>query len=194
MAGAEELVQRAVHGLEAGDFAIWIKRGLVAASVVGLAVYYLWPGHFRGMAASQAMDQAQIGRAIASGQGFHTNFVRPRAIGQLQAHGKNVAQQIWYDTYNAPLPPIVDAIALLPVKAHWVMNRRNLVYTGDRAIAVMSILLFLCSLVVLFFTACRLFDSRLALLACGLVLLCDAMWQYSLSGLPQMLLLLLFNL
>jgi 4-amino-4-deoxy-L-arabinose transferase-like glycosyltransferase len=38
-----------------------------------------------------------------------------------------------------------------------------------------------------------LFDQRLALLACGLVLLCDAMWQYSLSGLPQMLLLLLFN-
>jgi hypothetical protein len=140
------------------------------------------------------MDQAQIGRAIASGQGFHTNFVRPRALGQLQAHGKNVAQQIWYDTYNAPLPPLVDAIALLPVKAHWVMNRGDLVYTGDRAIAVMSILLFLCSVTVLFFTARRLFDSRLALLACGLVLLCDTMWQYSLSGLPQMLLLLLFNL
>jgi hypothetical protein len=31
------------------------------------------------------------------------------------------------------------------------------------------------------------------LLACGLVLLCDSIWQYSLSGLPQMLLLLLFN-
>src|SRR5207245_3858006 len=34
---------------------------------------------------------------------------------------------------------------------------------------------------------------RLALLACGLVVLCDMLWQYSPSGLPQMLLLLLFN-
>jgi hypothetical protein len=194
MPGIEEFVQRAVHTLEAGGPAIWIKRGLIAASIVALAVYYLWSGHFRGLATSQAMDQAQIGREIASGQGWRTNLVRPRAIGQLQAHGKDITQQIWYDTYNAPLPPLVDAIALMQVKAHWVMNPRDLVYTGDRAIAVMSILLFLCSVTVLFFTARRLFDSRLAFLACGLVLLCDTMWQYSLSGLPQMLLLLLFNL
>ena len=55
----------------------------------------------------------------------------------------------------------------------------------------MSILLFLGSVVLLYFTARRLFDQKLAVLACGLVLVCDAMWQYSLSGLPQMLLLFL---
>src|SRR5215469_17901012 len=193
MAGTEELVQRAVHALEAGGLAIWIKRGLVAASVVGLAVYYLWPGQFRGLATSQAMDQAQIGRAIASGKGWRTNFIRPRAVGQLQAHGRDVTQKIWYDTYNAPLPPLVDAIALLPVKAHWKMTKREFVYAGDKAVAAMSVFLFICSIAVLFFTARRLFDQRLALLACGLVLLSDSIWQYSLSGLPQMLLLLLFN-
>jgi 4-amino-4-deoxy-L-arabinose transferase-like glycosyltransferase len=45
----------------------------------------------------------------------------------------------------------------------------------------------------LYFVARRLFDDRLALLACAMVLLCDAIWQYSLSGLPQTLLMLLFN-
>ena len=39
------------------------------------------------------MDQAQIGREIASGQGWRTNFIRPRAIGQLQSHGKDVAAE-----------------------------------------------------------------------------------------------------
>ena len=73
------------------------------------------------------------------------------------------------------------------------MSTNDLVYAGDKAIAAMSILLFLLSVLVLFLTARRLFDRRLALLACGLVLLCDMIWQYSLSGLPQMLLLLLFN-
>ena len=61
-------------------------------------------------------------------------------------------------------------------------------------IALMSIVLFLASVAVLFFIARRLFDQQLALLSCALVLVCDMFWQYSLSGLPQMLLLLLFNL
>ena len=77
---------------------------------------------------------------------------------------------------------------------HWKMTPQNLVYTGDKAVVVMSILLFFASVAVLFAIARRLFDRRVALIACGLVLLCDMMWQYSLSGLPQMLLLLLFNL
>ena len=191
MPGSEEFVQRTVHALEVGELAIWIKRCLIAVVIAAIAVVYLY--QFRGLAASQAMDQAQIGRALASGHGWRTNFVRPRAIGQLLAHGKNVPQKIWSDTYNAPLPPFVDAIALLPVKAHWKMGQREIVYAGDRAIAVMSVFLFAASLVFLFLTARRLFDRKLALLACGLVLLCDMMWQYSLSGLPQMLLLLLFN-
>ncbi len=191
MPGAADFIQRSVHALEAGGLVVWIRRGLVALAIITLAIIYMY--NFRGLATSQAMDQAQIGRHIASGRGWMTEVVRPRAVAQLQAHGRNVPQTIWFDTYNAPLPPLVDAIALLPVKSHWQMTPRDLVYTGDKAIAVMSILLFLGSVVVLFFTARRLFDERLALLACTLVIICDAMWQYSLSGLPQMLLLLLFN-
>jgi Dolichyl-phosphate-mannose-protein mannosyltransferase len=191
MSGSAEFVQRAVHALEAGTLAVWVRRSLLALVVIALAIYYFYD--FRGLATSQGMDQAQIGRAIASGHGWRTNFARPDAIGQLQANGKNVAQRIWSDTYNAPLPPFVDAIALWPVKSHWQMSPTDLVYAGDKAIAAMSIVLFLLSVLVLFFTARRLFDRRLALLACGLVVLCDMLWQYSLSGLPQMLLLLLFN-
>jgi len=191
MPGSAEFIQRAVHALEAGALAVWVRRSLVALAVIALAIYYFYD--FRGLATSQAMDQAQIGRAIASGHGWRTNFARPRAIGQLQANGKNAAQKIWSDTYNAPLPPFVDAVALWPVKSHWQMSPSDLVHAGDKAIAAMSIFLFLLSVLVLFFTARRLFDRRLALLACGLVVLCDMLWQYSLSGLPQMLLLLLFN-
>jgi hypothetical protein len=191
MPGSEEFIQSAVHALEAGGLVVWVKRGAVALAIAALVVLYFY--QFRGLSTSQGMDQAQIGRAIASGEGWRTKLVRPLAVGQLQAHGKDVAQSVWSDTYNAPLPPLIDAIALLPVKAHWKMTPRTVIYAGDKAIATMSILLFIGSVAILFFTARRLFDQRLALLACGLVLLCDAMWQYSLSGLPQMLLLLLFN-
>src|SRR5437870_8756922 len=67
------------------------------------------------------------------------------------------------------------------------------VYVGDKAIVLMSIALFFGSIAILFFMTRRLFDQKLALLGCGLVLVCEMLWQYSLSGLPQMLLLFLFN-
>jgi hypothetical protein len=191
MPGSEEFVQSAVHALEAGGLVVWVKRGALALAIIAIVVLHFY--QFRGLSTSQGMDQAQIGRAIASGEGWRTKLARPLAAGQLKAHGKDVSRNIWVDTYNAPLPPLVDAIALLPVKAHWKMDAHTLIYSGDKAIATMSILLFIGSVAMLFFTARRLFDQRLALLVCGLVLLCETMWQYSLSGLPQSLLMFLFN-
>ncbi len=192
MPGSAEFIQRLVHSLEAGKPVVWMRRGLALAGVALLAIFYM-THEFRGLATSQAMDQAQIGREIARGHGWRTNFARPLSIGNLLAHGKDVPQKIWIDTYNAPLPSLVDAIALFPIKSHWKMTPADVLYAGDRAVVVMAIALFLLSVVVLYLIVRRLFDQRLALMTCALVLLCDMFWQYSLSGLPQMLLLFLFN-
>jgi 4-amino-4-deoxy-L-arabinose transferase-like glycosyltransferase len=191
MPGSADFIQHMVHAIEAGGLAVWIRRGLAVLAIIAMGGTYFW--HFRGLATSQAMDQAQIGREIARGHGWQTNFVRPRSVAQLQAHGKDVVRKVWSDTYNAPLPPLVDAIALLQIRSSWKMTPSDLIYSGDKAIAAVSIFLFVASVVVLFFTVRRLFDQRLAILGCGLVLICDMLWQYSLSGLPQMLLLFLFN-
>ncbi len=193
MPGSADAIQRLVHAMEAGGAAVWFRRGLATLVVIGIAVFYFMH-EFEGLATSQAMDAAQIGRHIASGQGWRTNLIRPRAIGQLQSKGKVVTQKIWYDTYNAPLPPLVDAIALFPVKSHWKMTPADITYVGDRAVVLVQMLFFIASIVVFFFIARRLFDQRVALLACTLVLICDTIWQYSLSGLPQMMLLFFFCL
>ena len=192
MPGAADFVQRTVHALETGGATVWIRRALVVLLILTLALIYMLK-EFRGLATSQAMDQAQIARNIASGQFWKTDFVRPRAVGQLQDAGKNVATRIWHDTYNAPLPPLVNAFVLWPIKSHWKMTPREIVYSGDKAIAFAAMCFFIASLVPLYFTAKLLFDERLAILATGLVLLSDTIWQYSLSGLPQMLMMLLFN-
>ncbi|HEY2801020.1 MAG TPA: glycosyltransferase family 39 protein [Chthoniobacterales bacterium] len=193
MSSSAEAVQRAVHAIESGGVAVWLRRALVFFAILGIALFYFMH-EFRGLATSQAMDQAQIGRELMRGHGWATRFARPLAVGELQRNGKKPAQKIWIDTYNAPLPPLVDAIALLPVRSQLTMTPKDLVYVGDKMIALTSILLFLASVAVLFLIARRLFDSTLALLACGLVLVCNTIWQYTLSGLPQMLLLFLFNL
>ncbi len=192
MAGPADAIQRAVHALESGGLAVWVRRALIVVALVGLALFYQIR-EFRGLATSHAMDQAQIGRQLASGHGFRTQFIRPRAIGQLQARGKDVATNIWYDTYNAPLPPLLNAVVLFPFKARWQMTPADVIYAGDKVIAFTGILLFFASLVLLYFIARRLFDQRLALMACGIMVLCDLLWQYSISGLPQMLMLFLFH-
>ena len=191
MPGSAEFVQHFVHAIEAGAASVWMRRGLAMVAVGTLAVVVLY--NFRGLATSQAMDQAQIGRALANGRGWHTNYARPLAVAQLQSHRKDVPRQLWVDTYNAPLPPLVDAIALFPIKSHLQPTARDTVYIGDRAIVILAILLFFGSLVLQFLVALRLFDRWLALLACLLILFCNTMWEYAVSGLPQMLLLFLFN-
>jgi hypothetical protein len=194
MASAEEKIQQTVDSLHSGKLAQWIWRGIFAAVAIGLSVYYL-VHEFCGLPVLQAMDQAQIGREILRGHGWQTKIIRPLAIGQLREHGRDITTAIWQDTYNAPIPPLLDAGAIfIPIHAGWNLTSTDFVYSGDRAIAIMGVIFFLGSVLVLYFIALEIFDQRLASMACGLVLICDMMWRYSLSGLPQMFLLLLFHL
>ena len=66
-------------------------------------------------------------------------------------------------------------------------------YAGDRVIAGVAIIFFLLSVAVWYLVGCQLFDSKLSLIGCAIILMSDMMWQFSLSGLPQMLMLLLFS-
>jgi hypothetical protein len=194
MISAEEQIQKTVLSLETGKLFRRVWQGVFLFVAVGLSVYFLIH-EFRGLPIGQAMDEAQIGREILRGNGWQTKFVRPLAIGILRGHGKEVKTAIWEDTYNAPIPPLLDAAALyIPFKNGWEINRATPVYPGDRAIACMGVLFFLASLAVLYFIAKELFDERLAYMATLLALVCDMMWRYSLSGLPQMFLLLLLHL
>lgn len=161
-------------------------------AAVALALFYLLH-EFRGLATSQAMDQAQIARELARGHGWRTNWVRPLAVAQLRENQRPVLPAVWLDTYQAPLPSLVNALALLATQSRWHMALTDTYYAGDEIIALFSILFFLAAVGVLYLIARELFDPSLALLACSLVLLCDTMWRYALSGLPQMLLLLLFH-
>jgi hypothetical protein len=194
MASIEEKIQKTVVSLEGGDLAKWVWGGVLVFVAIGLSAFYLIH-EFRGLPMSQAMDQAQIGREILRGHGWQTKLIRPLAIGELRRRGKDVQTAILEDTYNAPIPPLLDAAAIyLPIERGWDLDKTTMVYSGDRAIACMGVIFFIASLVVLFFIARELFDLRLAIFAIGLVLISDLMWRYAISGLPQMFLLLLLHL
>ncbi|HEX4085709.1 MAG TPA: glycosyltransferase family 39 protein [Chthoniobacteraceae bacterium] len=189
----EEQIQKTVASLDAGDLAKWVWRGVFAFVAIGLSVFFM-VHEFHGLPMSQAMDQAQIGREILRGHGWQTKFIRPLAIGELRRHGKDVKTGIAYDTYNGPIGPLLDAAALyIPITEGWKLEKTDIVYSGDKAIALMGVLFFLGSLGMLFLIATELFDKRLAYMATGLTMICDMMWQYSITGLPLMELLFMLH-
>ncbi len=190
----ESSVQSFVHALEQGRLA-WIVRAVLGGAIV-LAIALICLGwKFRGFSDPVAMDQAQEGREFARGNGWSTKNLRPLAIWQLEKNFGTVPKDgdNFPDTFNAPLPALVDAVAIKIVGPKMEFGKNEHIAPAERVIVALTMLLFLASVVVEYFLLRRLFDQRLAFWASALTLVCDLCWQYTLSGLPQMLMLLLFN-
>ena len=179
------------------DKAVIVRRALFFVVLLALTLIHLLI-LFRGLDSPQAMDQAQIGRQIARGEGFTTQFIRPLELHLAERGGEsNVALASLHDTYHAPLNPLVLGAVLKLVSADdaekWQMGAKELIYPLDRVVALVSTLFFLMAMGVTYLLVSRIFDARIAGVTAILMLLCDLMWRFSLSGLPQMLLLLLFS-
>ena len=187
-------VQRLVHSLEQGKGGGLFRLILSTCAVVALALAYLLL-QFRGLSTSAGMDQAQIARELARGHGFSTNDIRPIEAQLLEKKFGQVPPGNMPDLYHAPLNPVVNAgtLYLVSTLLHLKIDQSDPVYRADRCIAALSIIFFLLAVLVNFLLAQLLFDRKVAMLATGLVLLADQFWQFSLSGLPQMLLLFLLS-
>ena len=197
----ETSLQGLVHAMEEGGWASKLRFVLLMAAIVTAYSIFIFDLEFlgfikqpfRGLDHAKAMDQAQVARQIASGKGFTTNFIRPMALRQFDINQGQLPKGDTPDTYNAPLYPLLNSVFVRMVKDSWQMSPKDLVYRSDRMIAGISMLCFLLSVAVNFFTAKRLFDRRLAVLGIGLILVANVFWQFSLTGLPQMFMLLIFS-
>ncbi|MEX1044963.1 MAG: hypothetical protein WEC73_02435 [Chthoniobacterales bacterium] len=186
-------VQELVHDIEVGPLKRYVLMAVFFAAVAGLAMLYL-VFNFRGLDSETAMDQAQLGRQLAGGAGYSTLYVRPMAMWQFLNHEEKIPAGFFPDTYNFPLNPLLNAVVLRPVKRWWPMQPTDMIYVGDQVIAAAGVVLFLASVFLVFLLVRRLFDSKLAWMTAGLVLLSDLLWRFSVSGLPQMLMLFFFSL
>ena len=188
----ETRVQSFIHALEQGRFAAWLRGVVVAMVIIGVALIYLgW--RFRGFDVPEAMDQAQVAREIARGHGWSTQLIRPLALWQLEANGLPLPKDRFPDTYNAPLPPLVNSLAIKLAGDKMDFKNHESIAVSERMIVALSMLCFLGSIGVQYLLLRRLFDTRLAFWASSATLVSDLCWQFTLSGLPQMLMLLIFN-
>ncbi len=178
------------------DSAIIIRRTLFFLLLVLLTITNLFV-LFRGLKSPQAMDQAQIGRNIARHGTFTTQFIRPVAIHQAEKASEGaVGFESFRDTYHAPLNPLILGAVLKIVGADdpeaWQMGENDRLYQLDRVIAVVSTLFFLMAIGVNYLLVSRIFDIKIASVTAVLMLFCELFWNFSVSGLPQMLMMLLF--
>jgi len=179
------------------DTGIIIRRSLFFLVLVALTLGNLFT-LFRGLNSPQAMDQAQIAREIARGNGFTTKMIRPAAYHQAQKGEERAVSFVGFqDTYHSPLNPLLNAAVLKLIGADnpeaWQMGENQMVFPLDRVIATVSTLFFLMAIGVNYLLVSRIFDAKIAGVTAILMLFCETFWDYSLSGLPQMLMLLLFS-
>ena len=185
-------VQELVHQVEIGPLKALVLRAAFLVAIAGIASLYLF-FNFRGLDNETAMDQAQVGRQIAAGAGYSTLYVRPMAIWQLLENKGTLPSGYFPDTYNFPLNPVLNAALLRPIKRWWPMEPSDVVYIADRVIAAAGMVIFLASVLAMFFVVREVFDRKIAWLTTALVLLTDMMWRFSISGLPQNTVLFLFT-
>jgi hypothetical protein len=180
------------------DTGIIVRRSMFFLILIILTLANLFI-FFRGLNAPAAMDQAQIAREISRGNGFATKVIRPIAYQQAKEkqNGAAIPFTGFQDTYHSPLNPLLNAAVLKLVSAddatRWRMGENEMINPLDRIIATVSTLCFLMSIGVVYLLVSRIFDQKIAGVTAILMLFCETFWEYSLAGLPQMLMMLLFS-
>jgi len=209
-----ELIQRLIHMLEVGAGSRYLRVFALVMAVVALAFLYNIRA-YRNLAAPEAMDAAQLARNLSEGRGYTTLFIRPFSLYLVQQHNEpsipvaltngtpDFAQirTAHPDLANPPGYPLLLAglMKVLPFNypvnlkgTFWANNGSFWRYQPDFLIALFNESLLVIVVVLTFFLAKKLFDSNVAWLSAILVLVCELLWRFSISGLSTMLLLVIF--
>jgi hypothetical protein len=191
---SETFIQTFVHKLEEGSWRPWMLRALTVVFI--LFVVNLWifrDNGFKGLSHEKAMEQAQVSREIARGNGFSTKMIRPAALYQFRENLGRFNLDRTPDTFHAPLNPILNAPFLAAVKSYWAMSTKDLLYIPDAVLVCVQFFWMMLGWLLSYLTMRRLFDARLAAFGVWLLILCQSFWDYALSGLPQNLMFFLFS-
>ena len=191
-------VQEIIHSLEEGKWAKRI-RGLVLLLLIGSLglVYYL--NLTRNFTAPEAMDAAQLARNIAEGRGYTTQFIRPLSLDILRQQGAVSDVELrskFPDITNPPVYPMLLAglMKVLPFEFEIDLQKANEFerYQPEFLIWLLNQALFFVALIQVFRLGEKLFDPSVAWCSALVFLGTELYWKFSTSGLPTMLLLVLF--
>lgn len=183
------------HGSK--NVSVMVRRVIFFVLLAGLtatSVFFT----FRGLSSPRGMEQAQIGREIARGNGYSTKVIRPLTLWQMERTEHDTPSLSHFpETYHAPLNPYVYAAVLKAADAtdqdRWQIPETSNIYQLDRVIAATCVFFFLIAVGINYALVARMFDTTIASVTVLLMVFCELMWNFSQSGLPQMLMLMTFS-
>jgi hypothetical protein len=207
-------IQEIIHFIEVGAGKRLFRFVLPVLAVLGLAFLYDIRA-YRNFSTTEAMDSAQLARNIAQGKGYTTLYIRPLSLYLVQQKNQGKAmpsspgsppdyaqvRTAHPDLANPPVYPLVLAGLMKILPFHFTVNLKGGFWTNngifwryqpDFLIAVFNELLLVAAAVIAFFIAKKLFDDRVAWLSFVLILGCEFLWRFSVSGLSTTLVLLNF--
>lgn len=206
------VAQDLIHKLEEGAGFKYLRLALIVLVLSSLTIRYNLRC-FRNFAAPEAMDAAQVARNLSEGKGFSTLFIRPVSIYLLKQHAENTGTAQTADAdvarlkgshpdlANAPVYPVVlaGAMKILPMryqhdlsKPFWNSDGRFFRYEPDFIISLINQVFLAIVALATYLLARRLFDKSVAVMATVLLLGCETLWHFSVSGLSTMLLMAIF--
>lgn len=192
-------VQKLVYAIEVGGFRWWLTRGVLVAGWLGLAVFYFL-SEFVGFRHAEAMDQAQLARALAQGKGFTTQVIRPLAIWQFKERGRALGELDllnFPDTVNPPLHPLVNAAAFklsgisFDVPPETIRDFR--IYRPERVILAVSLVFLFLTTLLVYVWGRWLFDDTVAVTATIFLMVTALVWEFAISGLSTALVMFLLT-
>jgi hypothetical protein len=187
-------LQEWIHQLEEGAGAQWIKRLFVLLAFLGLAA--LWDvRQYKSFANQEAMDMAQVARQLAAGKGFSTKFVRPLSINLILKHNGESARPLdgpHPDVANAPVFPLLEAALFKTLPFNFEIRSSFLRFQPEVLLTIFNQVLLGLLLLSLYLLGRHLFDDGVARVTVAVTMLAEIFWRFSMSGLPTILLALIF--
>jgi len=190
--------QELIHWLEQGAGARWLRAGAVGVAALLLSATYAWK-QFHGLPAEFTLQQADLARQVATGQGFTTLVNHPQTAAVLAERGRAFRPaQAYPELHHAPLYPLALAavFAVLP-DALWESRPANPGgwtldgWGPDYVVLAVNLGLFWLAVALVWRLARRLFDARAAWVAALATAVAVPLWQQTIAvnGLPLLMVL-----
>lgn len=178
----QERVQVGIYSLAEGAGRVLLNL-VILGLAFGLAAGAYVTTQFRGLRDADAMDQAQVGRAVAEGRGFTTRCLRPLDLSLLAEGGVPVDAAVGVaDIRHAPFYPALlgAAFRVLPTDFSRATVRR---FAPERGVVIpVGLVLVLLSAGVMTAVAWRVFGAPVALTSLILLLFSRGVLDAVLAG------------
>lgn len=189
-------LQEWIHKLEEGGGARIVKALAAILGLIALAVAYNLR-EFRGFAAPEAMDQAQIARKLATGRGFSTDFVRPLSIYLIEQHHGDKNARLHGSHPDLANPPVYPALLaavfkVYPVRYEITDLKDFRRFQPEIIAGWFNELLLVFTILAVFYLARKWFDPSVGWMAALICAGNNLFWRFSGSGLPTNLLIAIF--